>query len=71
MVKSPVEEAVKQVELPLEVLEASIGSPLKIVMSQGTVFEGTLRGYDDFVNVVLDEETLVASRQVCLLVVDQ
>lgn len=58
------------VELPLEVLEASLDKPLKIVMSQGTVFQGTLKGYDDFVNVILDNETLVASRQMCLLVVE-
>lgn len=59
------------VELPLEVLEASLDSPLKIIMSGGATFQGTLKGYDDFVNVILDNETLVASRQVCLLVVQQ
>lgn len=44
-------------ELPLELVDKCIGSPVWIVMSNDQEFSGTLLGFDDFVNVVLQDAT--------------
>ncbi|CEG41061.1 U6 snRNA-associated Sm-like protein [Plasmopara halstedii] len=43
--------------LPLELIDKCIGSRLWIVMKGDKEFLGTLRGFDDYVNMVLDDVT--------------
>jgi small nuclear ribonucleoprotein (snRNP)-like protein len=38
--------------LPLEILDRCIGSKIWILLKGGGEFTGTLRGFDDFVNMV-------------------
>ncbi|CAK7895310.1 U6 snRNA-associated Sm-like protein LSm5 [[Candida] anglica] len=40
--------------LPLEVLDRSIGKKIQVLMSNDKEFHGTLIGFDDFVNMVLE-----------------
>lgn len=40
--------------LPLEVIDRSIGSSIRILLINSKEFTGTLIGFDDFVNVVLE-----------------
>lgn len=47
----------KSKHLPLELVDACIGSQLHILTKSNTELKGTLRGYDDFVNMVLDDVT--------------
>lgn len=41
--------------LPLEVIDRSIGSSIKIMLTNDKEFSGKLIGFDDFVNVVLED----------------
>ena len=41
--------------LPLELIDKAIGSQIWILMRGDTELVGTLRGFDDFVNLVLDD----------------
>mmetsp|Transcript_31430 Transcript_31430/g.46645 ORF Transcript_31430/g.46645 Transcript_31430/m.46645 type:complete len:93 (-) Transcript_31430:38-316(-) len=41
--------------LPLELIDKAIGSQIWILMRGKTEVVGTLRGFDDYVNLVLDE----------------
>ena len=43
--------------LPLELVDTATGSRLWVVMRDRKEFVGTLRGFDDYVNVVLDDVT--------------
>eukprot|EP00013_Stygamoeba_regulata_P019181 CAMPEP_0177660354 /NCGR_PEP_ID=MMETSP0447-20121125/17991_1 /TAXON_ID=0 /ORGANISM="Stygamoeba regulata, Strain BSH-02190019" /LENGTH=101 /DNA_ID=CAMNT_0019165405 /DNA_START=41 /DNA_END=346 /DNA_ORIENTATION=- len=43
--------------LPLELVDKCIGSRLWVVMKGDKELVGTLRGFDDFVNMVLEEVT--------------
>lgn len=43
--------------LPLELIDKCIGSRLWIIMKGDKEFVGTLRGFDDYVNMVLDDVT--------------
>lgn len=43
--------------LPLEVIDRAIGTQIRILLSNNKEFEGTLIGFDDFVNVVLQDVT--------------
>ena len=40
--------------LPLELVDKAIGSKIQILMKNDQEFIGTLLGFDDFVNVVLE-----------------
>lgn len=40
--------------LPLEILDKSIGKEIQVLMSNDKEFHGTLIGFDDFVNIVLE-----------------
>ena len=40
---------------PLAVLEASVGSEVWIIMRSDRELKGILAGYDDYVNIVLEE----------------
>ena len=41
--------------LPLELIDKAIGSQIWILMRGDTELVGTLRGFDDYVNLVLDD----------------
>ncbi|CAK4115986.1 unnamed protein product [Aphanomyces euteiches] len=43
--------------LPLELIDKCIGSRIWIIMKGDKEFVGTLRGFDDYVNMVLDDVT--------------
>ena len=42
---------------PLDVLEASLEEAVTVRLKDGTAFTGTLAGYDQHMNVVLDPST--------------
>jgi len=41
---------------PLDVLEASVGETVTVTLKDGGVHEGTLAGYDQHMNLVVEEE---------------
>lgn len=41
--------------LPLEILDKSINSKIRILMTSNKEFVGTLVGFDDYVNIVLKD----------------
>jgi len=43
--------------LPLELVDKCIGSKIWIIMKGDKEISGTLKGYDDYVNMVLDDVT--------------
>lgn len=43
--------------LPLEVIDRAIGTDIKILLTTNKEFTGKLVGFDDFVNVVLEDAT--------------
>ncbi|EIM19726.1 LSM-domain-containing protein [Wallemia mellicola CBS 633.66] len=43
--------------LPLELIDKCIGSRIWVIMKNEREFVGTLQGFDDFVNMVLDDVT--------------
>jgi len=43
--------------LPLELVDKAIGSRLHIIMKNDKEIVGTLKGFDDFVNMVLEDVT--------------
>ncbi|KAH8120307.1 Sm-like ribonucleoprotein [Phellopilus nigrolimitatus] len=43
--------------LPLELIDTCIGSRIWVIMKGDREFTGTLLGFDDFVNMVLDDVT--------------
>ncbi|KAH9968869.1 Sm-like ribonucleoprotein [Russula dissimulans] len=43
--------------LPLELIDRCIGSRIWVVMKNDREFTGTLLGFDDFVNMVLEDVT--------------
>ena len=43
--------------LPLELVDKAIGSRLRIIMKSDKEIVGTLKGFDDFVNIVLEDVT--------------
>jgi len=43
--------------LPLALVEKCIGARMWVIMRGNTEFAGTLKGFDDYVNIVLDEVT--------------
>ena len=53
--------------LPLELIDRCIGSRIWIVMKGDKELVGTLRGFDDYVNMVLDdvEEQYVGGTPLC------
>jgi len=40
---------------PLDVLEASVGSHVAVTLKDGDVYEGTLVGYDQHMNLVVED----------------
>ncbi|GEQ72699.1 hypothetical protein JCM33374_g6386 [Metschnikowia sp. JCM 33374] len=47
--------------LPLEVIDKAIGTKIRILLSNSKEFQGTLIGFDDFVNVVLQDVTEIGN----------
>nr|POE63440.1 u6 snrna-associated sm-like protein lsm5 [Quercus suber] len=43
--------------LPLELIDRCVGSPIRVIMKSDKEFSGTLLGFDDFVNMVLEDVT--------------
>ena len=43
--------------LPLELVDKATGSRLWVIMKDRKEFVGTLRGFDDYINIVLDDVT--------------
>jgi small nuclear ribonucleoprotein len=43
--------------LPLDLLEASLNERLQLTLKDGRVVEGQLVGYDQYMNLVLEEAT--------------
>ncbi|GMH57189.1 hypothetical protein TL16_g02314 [Triparma laevis f. inornata] len=43
--------------MPLELIDKCIGSRLWVIMKNSKELVGTLRGFDDYVNMVLDDVT--------------
>ena len=41
--------------LPLDVLEKSLNQKLSLLLKDGRTIEGKLTGYDEYMNMVLDE----------------
>jgi small nuclear ribonucleoprotein len=41
--------------LPLDVLEKSVNQKLALLLKDGRVIEGTLSGYDEYMNMVLND----------------
>eukprot|EP00924_Labyrinthula_sp_SR-Ha-C_P014008 maker-scaffold_5-snap-gene-20.4-mRNA-1 protein AED:0.02 eAED:0.02 QI:29/1/1/1/1/1/3/507/81 len=41
--------------LPLEIIDKCVDNPLRVIMKDSREFVGTLKGFDDFVNMVLEE----------------
>ncbi|CAD8113920.1 unnamed protein product [Paramecium primaurelia] len=67
--------------LPLGLLDKAISSRVWILMKDDREFEGTLRGFDDFFNMVLEnvieldngkknklEQILLNGTQICLII---
>lgn len=50
-------QANPSVLLPLELVDKAIGSRLHIIMKNDKEIVGTLKGFDDFVNMVLEDVT--------------
>jgi small nuclear ribonucleoprotein len=40
---------------PLDVLEASLGEDVQVQLKGGEIYEGTLTGYDQHMNLVLED----------------
>jgi U6 snRNA-associated Sm-like protein LSm5 len=40
---------------PLALVEKCIGAPMWVIMRGNTEFVGTLKGFDDYVNIVLED----------------
>lgn len=43
--------------LPLEVIDKTINQPVWIILQSNREFTGILRGFDDFVNVIIEDAT--------------
>ncbi len=41
--------------LPLDVLQRSVNQNLNLLLKDGRIIEGKLSGYDEYMNMVLDE----------------
>ena len=41
---------------PLDILEASLGEPVTVQLKGGEMFEGELTGYDQHMNLVIEDE---------------
>ena len=41
---------------PLDVLEASLGNAVTVHLKDGEIFEGELTGYDQHMNLVIEDE---------------
>jgi small nuclear ribonucleoprotein len=41
---------------PLDVLEASLGNSVTVRLKDGEIFEGELTGYDQHMNLVIEDE---------------
>ncbi|OAL53323.1 U6 snRNA-associated Sm-like protein-like protein LSm5 [Pyrenochaeta sp. DS3sAY3a] len=49
--------------LPLELIDKCVGSQIWVIMNGGKEFVGTLVGFDDYVNMVLEGVTEIDSAE--------
>lgn len=49
-----VKEEEVQTILPLEVIDKAVGTQVQVLLTNDKEFKGTLAGFDDFVNIVLE-----------------
>ncbi len=42
-------------ELPVNLLKRTLGKRVKVTLKDGSVYSGILRGYDEHVNITLDD----------------
>lgn len=47
--------------LPLEIIDKAIGTEIQVLLTNDKEFKGKLVGFDDFVNIVLEEVTEIDS----------
>jgi len=57
MATAPANVASNQTLLPLELVDKAIGSRLHVIMKNDRELVGTFRGFDGFVNMVLEDVT--------------
>ncbi|KAG4407123.1 MAG: U6 snRNA-associated Sm-like protein LSm5 [Asgard group archaeon] len=50
-------ETIQQTVLPLEIIDKSVGQKVRVLMTSDKEFYGKLIGFDDFVNMVLEDVT--------------
>ncbi|MFC7115334.1 LSM domain-containing protein [Natronoarchaeum sp. GCM10025703] len=48
---------------PLDVLEASLGEDVEVQLKGGEIYEGTLTGYDQHMNLVLEDAMRVPAAE--------
>ncbi|KAI5962293.1 uncharacterized protein KGF55_003369 [Candida pseudojiufengensis] len=54
-------DTIPQQVLPLEVIDRSIGKKLRVLMTSDKEFYGTLIGFDDYVNMVLEDVEVISN----------
>ncbi|KAI5954272.1 hypothetical protein KGF54_002047 [Candida jiufengensis] len=54
-------DSIPQQVLPLEVIDRSIGKKLRVLMTSDKEFYGTLIGFDDYVNMVLEDVEVISN----------
>lgn len=50
-------ESIPQTVLPLEIIDRSVGKRVRVLMTSDKEFYGKLIGFDDYVNMVLEDVT--------------
>lgn len=55
--------AAESMTLPLELIDQCIGKKIRAYLRYHQVYEGTLVGFDDLVNLVLDDVTEISSEE--------
>lgn len=55
--------AAESMTLPLELIDQCIGKKIRAYLRYHQVYEGTLVGFDDLVNLVLDNVTEISSEE--------
>jgi hypothetical protein len=56
-ISTPYSSHIPLLPLPLELIDKCIGSRIWVLLKDEKEFVGTLRGFDDYVNMVLEEVT--------------
>ncbi|KAI3404549.1 hypothetical protein KGF56_002648 [Candida oxycetoniae] len=54
---------IPQQVLPLEIIDRSIGKKVRVLMTSDKEFYGTLIGFDDYVNMVLEDVQMTSNNK--------